>query len=237
MNPYFFVIPFIVLLSSMAIAIYFDIFTREVNSFIFIPSLVVGSTFSFLAGVPYFIVATWTGILICSFIPSNSILYPVAGILYFVIAVTLFFSNALFLFDSIIIGILFFLGTREKYFGIADVKALIVTAISFPFAAGLGYPVLSLLSNIEIPVPFLLIFNSSIAGLLFVPYLFILNMRKKNKFGIYWIYSLAFDKKEYSEKPFKYRLSTFENSQIMVYKSPFMVAIFVSMVVAILFGI
>ena len=141
---------------------YSDTLTREVNSFIFVPSIIAGSIGSYLLGMPSVVVVSWVAVFACTFLPPDNFVYPLAGGLFVITAVLLFLSSALILFDSIIIAILYFLGTREKYFGIADVKALIAGAISFPFAGGFGYPVFQLISNLEIPVPFLLILNSSV---------------------------------------------------------------------------
>lgn len=216
---------------------YFDILTREVNSYIFVPSVIAGSIGSYLLGMPSVVVISWVAVFACTFLPPDNYVYPLAGGLFVITAVLLFLSSALILFDSIIIAILYFLGTREKYFGIADVKALMAGAISFPFALGFGYPVFQLISNMVIPVPFLLILNSSVAGLLFIPYLIILNFRKKNSRGIYWTYALGYNRDEYNRNPFKYRVSDYNGRRIMVYKSPFMVAIFASVAAAVIFGI
>ena len=216
---------------------YSDTLTREVNSFIFVPSIIAGSIGSYLLGMPSVVVVSWVAVFACTFLPPDNFVYPLAGGLFVITAVLLFLSSALILFDSIIIAILYFLGTREKYFGIADVKALIAGAISFPFAAGFGYPVFQLISNLAIPVPFLLILNSSVVGLFFIPYLILLNARKKNRMGIYWTYALGYNEEEYNRNPFKYRVSDYNGQKIMVYKSPFMVAIFASVAAAVIFGI
>ncbi|MCL4315065.1 MAG: hypothetical protein M1454_05010 [Candidatus Thermoplasmatota archaeon] len=236
-DPYYFVIPFLVSLPILAISALLDIQSRQVNSFIFIPVVAVGALFSYEDGLSWIVIASWVIIFLCAFIPAGTVYYPLAGIIFLVSSILLFYGDQLALFDSIMVAIFFMLGVGERYFGIADVKALIALSLSFPFSYGIGYPIFSLMSYIFIPVPFLLVLNSSVLGMLFIPYVYLLNIRNGNRSGGYRLYAVKYREDLEKREPLKYKVSSYKGEKILIYRAPFTAVILLSFIIAILTGV
>lgn len=236
-DPYFFVITFLVSLIFLGISVLWDIQSREVNSFIFLPVTAVGAFFTYIDGLSMIAIMSWLLLFICAFLPPRSLYYLIAGIVFLAFSVLVFYNNQLVFFDSVMITVFFMLGIGERYFGIADVKALIALSISFPFSYGFGYPLFPFLNYIFIPVPFLLMLNSSVIGMLFIPYVFFLNRRIGNRSGSYRLYAVKYSEELEKNEPLKYKVSSYRGEKILVYRAPFTLVIFISLMVAVIAGI
>lgn len=224
----------LVAMLTLMVGVTNDLKEREVNSYLFVPlflvSLVLYAAFNF---GPVFLGIS-SAFFLLTFFNLKPLPYGVAGVMLFVIG--FIFGPTEYLMYFMVLFVMYIIGTGEKYYGIGDIKAFL--SISFasisplPFLVGTAQsPIASL-----IPFNFMLLVNTAIMSVLFVPYLVILNYRKKKRFRAHYLYALDYDEQMYKEHPERYRIVEHSEGKIMVYGAPSLVAIYLGFMLSLALG-
>ena len=210
---------------SFAIGSYSDVKKRTVKTYLFIPLVVSGLVFDYISSVPSAILIIAAVAFVFTFIRTEIYLYAILGIAIMMVSlVSVIYIGIFYGFTLIFISFIFLLGYTEKLFGIGDIKGIIAALVSMaalPISTAQRF---STMSSI-FPLTFLIILNLGFISILVFPYVGMIN---KKEFGrMYFVYS------PYKEglNPVKYSIKTFGEKKYSAYRIPFMVPIFLTVVI------
>lgn len=239
--------PFLILIDEVVMGIavatlfigsYEDIKSREVDRFLFIPLVLVGSIGMFfdqaspsldIIPVILFPVALFFSLFV-KFVPW---FYALIGIAFF--AIFLYFSPSGYFLDLAVILLIYLLGLGERFFGTGDIKAMlaICTGFSSPFIYDFVKPTFA---QSIFPFDFGFLFTLSIVSMFSVFYVLAMNFRSGQHLGVQSFFSFGYDEDKLKKNPERYSVREFKGKQIMVYRLPFIVPIFISFLIASAFG-
>ncbi len=213
-----------------------DVYTRKVNSYLFVAPAAGGVVYDIFSGSPAITyVPVFAMFAACFFLRGNLIYLLVQTAIF---TISLFLSLLLgFGSISLIVAYVYALMGYREFIGIGDVKAMLALTGSFavPFFGIIsGGPGL-LISFI--PVPFFFMLNSTVLSAAYIPYLLLLNFRRGTLRKRYSFYAIKYDEKEYGKAEHKYRLRDLADGKVMVYKMPFLVPITAGFLIAMITGI
>ncbi len=213
-----------------------DVYTRKVNSYLFVAPAAGGVVYDIFSGSPAITyVPVFAMFAACFFLRGNLIYLLIQTAIF---TISLFLSLLLgFGSISLIVAYVYALMGYREFIGIGDVKAMLALTGSFavPFFGIIsGGPGL-LISFI--PVPFFFMLNSTVLSAAYIPYLLLLNFRRGTLRKRYSFYAIAYDEKEYGKAEHKYRLRDLADGKVMVYKMPFLVPITAGFLIAMITGI
>ena len=224
--------------ATLVIGSYEDIKSREVDKFLFIPLVLVGAIGMFfnqpspslyLLPVILFPVFLFFSLFV-RFVPW---FYTIIGIASF--AVFLYLSPPGYFLQLTVIFLIYLLGIGERFFGIGDIKAMlaICTGFSSPFIYNFIKP--SFAQSI-FPFDFGFLFTVSIVSMFSIFYVLIMNVRKGQKISVDSFFSFRYDEDTIKKNPERYTARDFKGKQIMVYRLPFIVPIFIGFLIVSAFG-
>ncbi len=225
-------------IATLFIGSFEDIKSREVDRFLFIPLVLVGSIGMFfeqaspsLAILPVilFPVVLFFSLFI-KFVPW---FYALVGIATF--AVFLYISPPGYFLDLAVILLIYLLGLGEKFFGAGDIKAMlaICTGFASPFIYDFVKPTFA---QSIFPFDFGFLFTVSIVSMFSVFYVLVMNMRGGQHVNAASFFSFGYDEDKLKKNPERYSVRQFKGSQIMVYRLPFIVPIFIGFLIVSAFG-
>ncbi|WP_393971195.1 hypothetical protein OXIME_001453 [Oxyplasma meridianum] len=215
-----------------------DVMRRTVSSYLFIPLFAAGIVFLALyINPPYWFYLVGILIFVASFMKTDLVIYPVAGVIFLVISLFLAFQVFIFGFDLLVMSAIFLMGFQERFFGIGDIKALI--AISFSF---ITIPMLTPLTSRQrvissfVPFSMALLINVAIFSIVFVPYMVYLNKKAGNKPGNSSIFALRYNQEMYEKNSRKFSIHEYRGKKYMQYRTPFMISITGGFILTLLLG-
>ena len=213
-----------------------DVFSRTVNSFLFVPVIIAGIVFGTLSGVsPLMLISVALMFATCFFV-KHTLIYLIAQTAIFSVSMALSILLGVSGFVILIAFIYALMGYRQ-FIGIGDVKAFLALAATFssPLLVIVGGATGHILGMI--PVPFFVMLNSTIVSIFYVPYLLIINHRKGSLRKSWSFYAVPYDEAEFRKNESKYRIREVRGERIMVYRMPFLVPIASGFLVAMLTGL
>ena len=225
-------------IATLFIGSYEDIKSREVDKFLFIPLVLVGSIGTFfdqvspsLAILPVilFPVVLFFSLFV-KFVPW---FYVIMGIAFF--AVFLYLSPPGYFLELVVILLIYLVGYGEKFFGLGDIKAMLAvcTGFSSPFIYDFVKPTFA---QSIFPFDFGFLFTVSIVSMFSVFYVLIMNVTDGQHLGVYSFFSFRYDEDKLKKNPERYSVRQLKGRQIMVYRLPFIVPIFIGFLIVSAFG-
>ena len=230
---YFFVLTLILL----GYASYSDIRTRSVNPFLFVPLIVAGAILDIISGISPLFVTVVLALFVLTYAHNNLPVYVATGAAIFAAGFIFLLQSPLLLSALIFMFFAYILGIGEKFFGIGDIKAFLSISLSFLNPIMILQVFHPLPYGIQFPMIFLLILNASLVSVFFVPYLLLLNIRKKSKISVMSLFSIEFDQKTLESHPERYSAREYRGRKYLLFKTPFLLPISVGFVIAIISGI
>ncbi len=222
---------------TMVIACYTDVRSRSVNSFLFLPLVVVAGISTFLQGVGPVPVLSLAGLYLFSFLSRKPIIYIAGGLAIF--AMTLFFSlnNPYCVGYVLFVMIPYLIAYRERLFGVGDVKAIIALSLAF-YVLPDNLMFLPLVPPyMALPFSFLLLLNSSFASIAFLPYLVALNYARGSRLGMHSLMGMEYREEEKIKNPERYSVVESSQGKFLVYRIPYMIPIAIGMLIALFTGV
>ncbi len=234
-NTLYLILLFLIALFTLLLGVLNDLRAREVSSYLFVPLFISALIlYSYYGASPWFLGIS-SGFFVLTFFRLKPLMYASGGI--FLLALGIISGQAEFVLYFMVLFLTYIIGTGEKFYGIGDIKALI--ALSFAFVSPLKdaftitqYPLLT-----YIPFNFILLINTALFSVLFIPYLVIVNYRKTKTFRTHYLYAMDYDEELYNEHPERYRLADLSGERIMVYGAPSLVPIYLGFLVTFIFGL
>lgn len=226
---------------SLLYGAFYDIRDRKVNSFLFVPLFVFALVIYAIAGYSPVFIGISSAFFVITFFDLKPLTYALTGILFLGIFIIIDFITGLsystYFLYFIVLFMIYIIGTGERYFGIGDIKALI--ALSFSFLAPFQDSVTAAQSAYLSLVPFdmVLLINTAIISLLFIPYLAVYNYRRAGKIKAYHLFAVDYDQKLYGANPERYRIADYRGSKIMVYGAPTLLTIYIAFFISYLAGL
>ncbi|MCL4340503.1 MAG: hypothetical protein M1431_00180 [Candidatus Thermoplasmatota archaeon] len=215
-----------------------DVMRRTVSSYLFIPLFAAGAIFLALyIHPPYWFYVVGVLMFVASFMNTDLVMYPVAGVIFMVVSIFLTFRVFIFGFDLLVMSAIFLMGFQERFFGIGDIKALL--ALSFSF---ITIPLLTPLTSGQrvissfVPFSMALLINVAIFSIVFVPYLLYLNRKSGNRSGNSSLFLMRYDKEMYEKNSRKFSVHEYRGKKYMQYRAPFMISITGGFIITLLFG-
>jgi hypothetical protein len=222
---------------TMLAACYSDVKSRSVNSYLFVPLIVVGSISSALQGAGYVPILAILGLYIFSFFSRHPFAYISGGVGVF--AAATFFSLGDLYSEGYLLFVMipYLIAFRERLFGVGDVKAIIALSLAFmAFPANLK--IFSLApAYLSLPFSFVLLFNSSFVSVAFIPYLMAINYLGGSRLGFRSLLGVEYSEGKEIRNPEKYAVVESQDRKFLVYRVPYMIPIAVGMIIALATGI
>lgn len=226
---------------SLLLGAFYDIRERSVNSFLFVPLFLMALVIYALGSYPPLFIGISSLFFVLTFVDLKPLPYLLGGIAALAIFIIADFTSGLsytgYFLYFLVFFIIYMMGAGERFFGKGDIKALL--ALSFAFLAPFQDPLTSSQGAFLSLVPFdmVLLINTAIVSLLFIPYLVIYNYRKTGKIRSYHLFAVDYDQRLYSANPERYRLADYGGSKIMVYGAPTLLTIYIAFFISYLAGL
>ncbi len=213
--------------ATLVLAAYEDIKSREIDKFMFVPLVLVGSLGSFFDGMPLPAILFPAVLFASLFVRFVPWLYALIGIAAF--AITFYLSPQGYFLELVVVAIIYFLGMGEKLFGIGDIKAMIAISLSFssPFIYNFIHP--SYVQSL-FPFDFSFLFSVSILSLVYIIYMLASNVKRGEKVSLLSLFSFRYSKEEFEKNPEKYTRKNVMGKEVMVYGIPFILPIFAGLI-------
>lgn len=230
---YFFALTLVLL----GYASYSDISTRTVHPYMFVPLIAAGAILDLLSGISPLFVTVVLALFLLTFAHDNLPVFIVTGTAIFAAGFLFLLQSPLMLTALIFMFFAYVLGVGEKFFGIGDIKAFLAISLSFVNPIMLLQIFHPLPYGIQFPMIFLMLLNSSLISVFFIPYLLIMNIREKSRISVMSLFALPFDENTLKSHPERYTVTQYKGSRYLLFKTPFLLPITIGFVMAIISGI
>ncbi len=223
---------------SLIYGSYTDIKKRTVKALLFVPLMIMGLAMNILLHAPYLFIISGIIIFLFTFIAPDTYGYGFLAVIFIVVSImAIYFSGFHWGFQLLVISVVYAMGFTERFFGIGDIKGI----IALMFASSLYTPVAEsvLYGNfayVEIPTSLSLLVDIAIFSVLFLLYAFYLVSRHDSVSVKGEFLAIKYDENLAQKNPEAYRISEKDGIRYMIYRIPFMVAIFLGYIMFVVIG-
>ncbi len=211
MNDLLFYITISIAILTFIIATYNDHKKRSVNFLIFVPLMVISNIFIVVSTGNYIFPLFADIIWLLLFLNPEIWVFPLPIVFVLAVGIFLFKDSIIENINLIIVGLVGLSGTKEKLFGIGDLKGIIASILSFfPLSLTLGT-----YYRIQIPLVIFFVLNLGISASAALIWSFIYTKKVTGKMGYYVRYEGDVDR-------IRFREIERNGKKYVSYKIPFM---------------